>query len=348
MLGFADRQVDRRIRRVRRNALKQQAQLLERVGLQAVEIRIHATLCRSKARNYKAESVASKQKVLAVSALLFGATTWGLVWYPYRLLELSGVSGALSSFITYFIPLIAGAVFFRRQLSHARDFRWMLLGIGLTAGWTNLAYVLAILHGEIMRVLLLFYLSPLWTVIFARILLAERPNRYGYLVIGMAFAGAVTMLWQPSLGIPLPRNSAEWLALSAGLTFAATNVLSRRGREIPVDLKSLGVWAGVSFLSLLAMVFHPEELAVVPRLSPADWEMLLVLGVIMFLVTVTVQYGLTHTPANQSIVIFLFELVVAAVSSYFLANEVLGAREWLGGAMIVAATLFSGRLENKG
>ena len=290
--------------------------------------------------------MASKQKVLAVSALLFGATTWGIVWYPYRLLELSGVSGALSSFVTYLIPLLAGLVFFRRQLSNLRDYRWMLVGIGLTAGWTNLAYVLAILHGEVMRVLLLFYLSPLWTVVFARLLLAERPNRYGYLVIGMAFAGAVTMLWQPRLGAPLPRNNAEWLALSAGVTFAATNVLSRRGMEIPVDIKSLGVWAGVSFLSLLAMLVHPAEFAVVPDLAPIDWEILLALGAIMFLVTVTVQYGLTHTPANQSIVIFLFELVVAAISSYFLANEALGAREWLGGAMIIAATLFSGKLEN--
>jgi drug/metabolite transporter (DMT)-like permease len=289
--------------------------------------------------------VASKQKVLAVSALLFGATTWGLVWYPYRLLELSGVSGALSCFVTYLIPLLVGAVFFRRQRRSARDFRWMLLGIGITAGWTNLAYVLAILHGEVMRVLLLFYLSPLWTVIFARLLLAERPNRYGYLVISMAFAGAVTMLWQPRLGVPLPRNSAEWLALSAGLTFAATNVLSRRGKEIPLDLKSLGVWAGVSLLSLLAMAFYPAEFAVISRLSPADWTVLLALGAIMFLVTVITQYGLTHTPANQSIVIFLFELVVAAVSSYFLANEALGVRDWLGGALIVAATLFSGKLE---
>lgn len=291
--------------------------------------------------------MASKQKVLAVSALLFGATTWGLVWYPYRLLELSGVSGALSCFVTYLIPLLVGAVFFRRQRRSARDFRWMLLGIGITAGWTNLAYVLAILHGEVMRVLLLFYLSPLWTVIFARLLLSERPNRYGYMVIAMAFAGAVTMLWQPRLGVPLPRNSAEWLALSAGLTFAATNVLSRRGKEIPLDLKSLGVWAGVSLLSLLAMAFYPAEFVVISRLSQADWIILLALGAIMFLVTVITQYGLTHTPANQSIVIFLFELVVAAVSSYFLANEALGVRDWLGGALIVAATLFSGKLANK-
>lgn len=292
--------------------------------------------------------MASKQKIAAVSSLLLGATTWGLVWYPYRLLEQAGVSGALSSFATYLLPLLAGIVIFRRQLGGIAEHRGMLLAIGLTSGWTNLAYVLAILHGEVMRVLLLFYLSPLWTVILSRLLLGERPNFHGYLVMGMAFSGAAVMLWQPSLGVPLPANDAEWLALSAGLMFAASNVLSRRGREIPVDLKSLGVWAGVSLLSLLALLAYPGQAAVPGGLTANGWGMLAGIGVLIFLVTVTVQFGLSHTPANQAIVIFLFELVVAAISSYFLAAESLNLREWAGGAMIVAAGLFSGKLADKG
>lgn len=291
--------------------------------------------------------MASKQKVAAVSSLLLGATTWGLVWYPYRLLEQIGVSGALSSFVTYLIPLLAGVLLFRPSWAALRTYPGMLAAIGLTAGWTNLAYVLAILHGEVMRVLLLFYLSPLWTVVLARLLLGERPNRYGWTVIAMAFTGAMVMLWQPSLGLPLPANSAEWLALSAGLMFATTNVLSRRGCEIPVNLKSLGVWAGVSVLSLAALLFKPDEFAVLADFSAYGWGMLAGVGILMFLVTVTVQYGLTHTPANQAIVIFLFELVVAALSSHFLANETMGLREWLGGALIVAASLFSGRLAER-
>lgn len=292
--------------------------------------------------------MASKQKIAAVSALLCGATTWGLVWYPYRLLEQMGVSGALSSLLTYLLPLLAGIVVFRRQLGGIAEHRGMLLAIGLTAGWTNLAYVLAILYGEIMRVLLLFYLSPLWTVLLARLLLGERPNIHGYLVMGMAFSGALVMLWQPSLGVPLPANDAEWLALSAGLMFAASNVLSRRGREIPVDLKSLGVWAGVSLLSLLALLVYPEQVLILKALPVNGWLMLVGVGALIYLVTVTVQYGLSHTPANQAIVIFLFELVVAAVASYFLADESLTLREWAGGALIVAASLFSGKLAEKG
>jgi drug/metabolite transporter (DMT)-like permease len=42
--------------------------------------------------------------------------------------------------------------------------------------------------------------------------------------------------------------------------------------------------------------------------------------------------------------LFLFELVVAAISSYFLANEVMQLRDWLGALLIVSASLLSWKL----
>jgi drug/metabolite transporter (DMT)-like permease len=58
-----------------------------------------------------------------------------------------------------------------------------------------------------------------------------------------------------------------------------------------------------------------------------------------------VQYGLSHTLANQASIIFLFELVVAALSSWWWVNETLNVQEWIGAAMIIAGSLFSGQLE---
>jgi len=70
-------------------------------------------------------------------------------------------------------------------------------------------------------------------------------------------------------------------------------------------------------------------------------------GLIAFVLSLVVQYGLTHVPANQAIVILLFELVVAAVATYFLANETMTLREWMGGAMIVSASLFSSKVNRE-
>lgn len=292
------------------------------------------------------------QKIWAISGLFSGTVVWGLIWYPYRLLEQAGVSGILACFVTYSLPIFFGAVLFRRPVSQLRNAPPVLLWLALASGWTNLGYVLSVIEGEVMRVLLLFYLAPLWTVILARLLLGERLVLHGYLVMLLSLGGAFIMLWQPSIGMLLPKSNAEWLGLSAGMTFALSNVLSRKAQHVSDDLRSLSVWAGVGLVTLLPVIYSPEghsmPLAALTNLSPAIWGLLLAVSVAIFLITITVQYGLARTPANQAIVIFLFELVVAAISSYFLAGEALTPREWIGGAMIVAAGLFSGKLEKEG
>jgi len=155
----------------------------------------------------------------------------------------------------------------------------------------------------------------------------------------------MVMLWQTELGWPLPENRAEWLGLSSGLMFALSNVLARKATHLDIRLKSFGVWSGAVALSLLPALWTPPAFHSLVTLAPQTWLLLAAIGATIFGVTLAVQYGLAHTPANQAIVIFLFELVVAAISSYYLAGEAMTTREWLGGAMIVAASLFSGELE---
>ena len=281
--------------------------------------------------------------------LLSGAVAWGLIWYPYRLLEEAGVRGDVASFYTYCVALALGLTLYARRLpslwaqARATGAVPVLAGIALATGWANLGYVLAVVDGEVMRVLLLFYLAPLWTVLFAHLLLGERASGAGYGVIALSLGGAALMLWEG--GWPFPRVAAEWIGLSAGVSFALGNVLARRAQDFPLEAKALGVWVGVAGLALLVLLAEPGRFRSVSGLDPGQWLLLLGVGVVLFGVTLTVLYGLAHTPANRAVVIFLFELVVAAASSYFWADEALSGREWLGAALIVAASLFSGRLD---
>ena len=284
---------------------------------------------------------ATKHPALATFGLLFGATMWGIIWYPYRLLEEAGIPGAYASLLTYAAALAIGLVLFFRHWRELGRAPLTLLSLALAAGWTNLAYVLAVIDGEVMRVMLLFYLSPLWTLVLARFLLREHAGRRGFLVIAFSLGGAFVMLWEPSQGFPLPRNNAEWLALSSGVAFSLTNVLTRRSTQLSLPQKSLAVWGGVT---LLALLFLPLSDKAVPGLAaiPASyWLLMLLLGVALVATTLLVQYGVTHTLATRAAVIFLFELVVASVFAYLVANESLSVREMIGGAMIVAATFFA-------
>ena len=280
------------------------------------------------------------KNTVALISLLAGATIWGLIWHPYRTLEGMAVSPALGATLTYFVAFLLGLGLFRRQLAGFRP-GWMLAMIGLVAGGCNLGYVLATVHGEVMRVLLLFYLAPLWTVLLARLLLGEKVSLPGAAVIGLSLAGAVVMLWQPSLGLPLPENGAEWLGLAAGFLFAFANVLIRKAQELSIEVKSMAVFAGVVVAGLAALPFEPGAVTLPPM---AGWLLVALIGLVLLATNLFVQYGLTHTPANRAIVIFLFELLVAALASWLLAGEAMTLKEWLGGAMIVAASLFSGKL----
>jgi drug/metabolite transporter (DMT)-like permease len=285
------------------------------------------------------------QRPLAISSLIYAATLWGLVWYPYRLLEQAGVGGIASSFFSYATPLLLLGWLHVRSLRAARGHWLWLSALGLAAGWTNLAYVLGVLQGEVVRVLLLFYLSPLWTVLFSRFLLHEKLNRAGWAVMALAAGGALAMLWRPGEW-PLPHNHAEWLGLSAGVMFAASNVISRHLEGVAEVAKSVAVWLGVAVLTVIGLALRPGELDFMAGAASGTWLLLIGVGLAIGSMTYAVQYGLARVPANQAIVIFLFELVVAAVAAYYLSNERMGVQEWIGAAMIITASLFSGHMED--
>lgn len=279
--------------------------------------------------------------------LIAGAFVWGVIWYPYRLLEREGLTGATATFVTYLIAVLIGVVLYPRTLvGLVRSGGW-LVALALVAGWTNYAYVQGMLTGEVMRILLLFYTAPLWTVPLARLLLGERPTFAGYAVVATAVAGTLVMLWRPELGMPFPKNQAEWLGLSAGMGFALNNVISRRLGDIPVAQRAMAGWAGSLVVAGLAILITSHRGADWVQHAFGQWPLVVAIGVVLMAVNLAVQHGLTHVPATRAIVILLCELVFGAISAWYLAGEVMSPQEWIGGALIVAASLFSGQIESK-
>jgi drug/metabolite transporter (DMT)-like permease len=288
--------------------------------------------------------VASKQKIVAVACLLSAAMVWGLMWYPYRVLQGAGVSAELATLLSYALALFFGLPALGPVWKELRIAGWWGVALTLCAGWTNLGYVLAVLNGEVMRVLLLFYLAPLWTVVFARLLLGEKLNRYGYAVMALSMAGVFAMLWHPRHGMPMPGNKGEWFGLSAGLFFALTNVLVRRTRHLSIRFKSASVWFGTTLLTLPLLLYQGQLADKLLAVGPYVWLLLALLGLVLCATSLLAQHGLTLLPANQSIILFLSELVFAAASSYWLAGEVMGLREIVGATLIVSASLLSGKI----
>ncbi|MCG6864449.1 MAG: DMT family transporter [Thiogranum sp.] len=277
----------------------------------------------------------SNHRFLPILSLLVTATLWGLVWYPLRRLDAHGMGGLWASLVSYAGALLLGSGWLWRSRADWRESGMLLALMALGVGWCNVAFVLAVLDGTVVRVLLLFYLSPLWAVILGWLLLGEHPGYQGLVVFVLAIAGAATMLWDPAIGLPWPRGDADWLAVSSGFAFAFANVMVRKMRAVSLQSKSAANWLGVVLVAGAWILAASEP---VPVVSYSVWAGAVLLGWFGFLImTVTVIYGVTHMPLYRSAVILLFELVVGAVSALLLTDEQVLPREWLGGALILTA-----------
>ncbi len=274
-----------------------------------------------------------------VFALLTGALIWGLVWFPYRALREAGLAAAWATVFTYGVAWLLLAFRFGGEVWRTGPDRW-LVAIAISAGAANGGFLIAVMYGQVARVVLLFYLAPAWTVGFAWWLLGERPRAVTLATTALALAGAGVMLWNPGVGLPWPAVPAEWLALLAGIAFAGSNVLVPRTAHVETGVRSFNIFSGSVLLGLMAALSLGQPLAMP---TPA-WPMLMlvpIIGLTMLLCNWIVQFGLTQTPANQAIVIYLSELVFAAASGWLLAGEALGWKEAAGGTLVMIASLLS-------
>jgi len=287
----------------------------------------------------------SQKTSFAIFGLLFGATCWGAIWYPYRLLADAGVSGIASSFYTYGIASLIAACFsikhWRGLFAQPQSVIWL----GLTAGVTNMSYVLSVIDGEVMRTMLLFYLSPLWTLLLARFWLKESITKAGVFSIVVSLIGAYIMLAGPFSAVvshvPLPRNSSEWFAVLAGIGFSLSNVITRKASHLSLRAKSFTVWIGVMGSALLVALFVGESFPTPNVLNTNSWFIMVGIAILLIFSTLFVQFGITQLTAIRASVLFLFELIVAAVAAYYLADEQMQLNEWIGGGLIIIASFIA-------
>ncbi len=282
-----------------------------------------------------------QSNLLPAVALVFNALTWGVSWWPFRQLEAAGLHPLAATALIYLlavavITLVRPAAW-REVLTHPA--LWVLV---LASGTTNAAFNWAVTMGDVVRVVLLFYLMPVWAVLLARLLLREPLTRGALLRVGLALAGALVILWpRDGAGWPLPRTLPEWLGVVGGFSFALNNVMLRREAARSEGARALAMFVGGALVSLLlALVLHGR--GVVPALPPVAWGWMagaLTLAAFFLASNLALQYGAARLPANATAVIMLVEVLFASVSAVLLGAGSVDARVLMGGAAIIAAAL---------
>lgn len=278
-------------------------------------------------------------------ALTFNAFVWGVSWWPFRQLEARGLHPLWATALIYALA-VAAITLMRpiawRQLAR-EPWLWLLVA---AAGTTNAAFNWGVTVGDVVRVVLLFYLMPLWAVLLARWVLHERLTRAALLRVALALGGAAVVLWPEQGGLPLPRTLADGLGLVGGFSFALNNVMLRHQQHQPQAARALAMFVGgMVVAALIATVLSVHGQASWPPRAGPTWLIgLLALAVLFLAGNFSLQYGAARLPANATAVIMLTEVVFAAGSALALGGGVLTPRLAVGGGLIVIAA-FSAAFE---
>ena len=283
-----------------------------------------------------------------VLALLFNAFTWGVSWWPFRHLQAHGVHPLWTTALCY---LLVSAVLGLRRPGALRDVLrtptlWVLV---LASGCTNAAFNWGVTTGDVVRVVLLFYLMPLWTLLLARWLLQE-PLQHGVLLrAALALGGALVVLWPSDGGLPLPRQLSDWLGLIGGLSFALNNVMLRRESHRHADARALAMFCGGAVIGgAAALVGATAGVAAPLWSSAAAWGVPLGLLALWFMGSnLALQYGAARLRASTTSVVMVSEVLFASVSAVWLGAATLTAASLVGGALIAAAALLAAWQEGR-
>jgi drug/metabolite transporter (DMT)-like permease len=291
---------------------------------------------------------------LAVAGLLFNAFAWGLSWWPFRALGERGLHALWATVTIYAIGVIAISLWRPRawaQLLRAPSLWWLVLASGLT----NATFNWGVTIGDVVRVVLLFYLMPLWAVLLARVLLGEPLTPQALVRLALALAGAAIVLWPVETGgagdmrtgwaaWPVPHTLAEWLGLAGGFAFALTNVLLRREAAQPETARALAMFVGGALVAgVLALVLSAHGRIAWPATPAAWWAGALALALWFIAANLTLQYGAARLPANVTAVVMVSEVLFASGSAVLLGASVITPALALGAALIVGAALMAAR-----
>ena len=274
-------------------------------------------------------------------ALLIAAGMWGLFWIPQRALEAGGLTGGWATISQMVIPFAMLLPISVWRLYKGQSFGLEYPLIGLLFGGGIACYANSFLLTDVVRALILFYITPVWTTIFEIVFLRQIPRFYRYITLVLALSGVWIVFGQEGV-IPLPQNSGDWIALLGGILIAASAVRMeiKKPEGIYPILFSFFFYGGL--FTLIQSYFLSDYLGDAPTIESWATMMpwLILIAILFHIPTNIVILGApSRIGAGIFSIIILFEIVVGTFSAAVLTDELIGWREILGSSFIIFAGL---------
>lgn len=284
---------------------------------------------------YTKVSIESRAKL----ACLYAGAVWGLFWIPLRVLEDVGLHGLWITVIYFLVPTVC--------LFPIAFWRWKQIQFGgvqlqitaMLSGLALLLYTMSIVYTDVVRAILLFYLTPIWGTLLARIYLQEAITLQRVFAMILAISGALTIF---GLGIkfPLPQNFGDWMGLGAGILWAIASLRINIYKGYSANEMTLGFffWSFI-FAIVLALFFAPSYIPSIAQTLPALPLVLLFMAVLILPGTYASLWGPKFLSPGVVGLLFMTEIAAGSISVALLSGELLGMREIIGIFLIAGASL---------
>ena len=275
------------------------------------------------------------------AAILLSTPLWGTMWIPLRQIEDLDLPGVGGTWLAYVICLLVFLPMAIRRGRRIWQDGWPVYAAGLCLALTFAFYSEGLIRGEVARVLLLFYLTPVWSTLLGRFMLNEpiTAGRLAALVLGLA---GLFVILGGDAGLPLPRDAADWMGLGAGVTLAFAMVYINKSAGQPMGDRHF-----VMFLFLVpvfwAVTLIPgsrETVALATAGGTGGYAWIVAFSIVWIIPAIWLTLvGASRLDPGRVAIILLLEIVVGLASAAALTDEPFGPREILGGTLIMSAIL---------
>ena len=276
---------------------------------------------------------------LASAVVLLTGIIWGVYWVPVRDIAELGLDGAWG---TGAITLAATLFLLPFVVANKTALRGKdLVGIAAVAlgGAAFALYSIGFLYGKVALVVLLWFFSPVWSVLIARYLLRVQVPRLRLVAIAVGLAGLFIMLGGDG-SIPIPSNLGEWMAFIGGLIWAfATAGMRLRSDVTPLPSAFL-FSAGAAVTSLLmAPLLEPVPTVATDNLPTILLTVLLTGGFWWVLSIAALMWAAVRLDPARVGILLMTEVVFGAITAAIFAGESLSISELVGGALVILCGL---------
>ena len=268
---------------------------------------------------------------------------WGTWWIPLRKLDEIGSGTVWLLIAGVALPALLFLPRLGQSLRAIARGGWPVVICAITISAAGSLYAEGAIRGNVARVILLFYLTPVWSTLLARIMLGEPITRARLVSIVLGLLGMWIILGgDTSTLIPRPKDVAEWMGLIAGVSWAFAMVYIQRTSDTSMLDLALPVFVCFALTFVIVTLVPGGRSWALP--SVESWPIALLWVVLIALfwhipAMLLTLFGAVEVEPGRVAILLMMEVVIGVGSAALLSGEPFGTREIIGTVCVMCASV---------